>query len=68
MRVILIAYLWPGVHNRADKCFENHIHEVFRSCFYPKVPPKVPVLMIPQARQAKWQEPLSASNRIEIGS
>lgn len=40
MHVILIAYLCPGVHNRADKCFENNIHEVFPSCFYPKVPPK----------------------------
>lgn len=40
MHVILIACLWPGVHSRADKCFENNIHEVFQSCFHPKVSPK----------------------------
>lgn len=52
--VILIAYLWSGVHNRADKCFENNIHEVFQSCFHWKSLLKVPVLMITQAKQAKW--------------
>lgn len=39
MPVILMAHLWPGVHNRADKCFENKIHEV-SNLVSTQVPPK----------------------------